>query len=29
MAYEDWKERYQREATPEQKAVVRDHQGRH
>jgi hypothetical protein len=29
MAYKDWKERYQRETTPEQKAVVRDHQGRH
>ena len=29
MTYEDWKERHQREATPEQKAALRDHQGRH
>ena len=29
MAYEDWKARYQREATPEQTAALRDHQGRH
>ena len=27
--YEDWKERYQREATPDQMAALRDHQGRH
>ena len=29
MAYEEWKERHQREATPEQQAQLRGHQGRH
>jgi hypothetical protein len=29
MPYEEWKARHQREATPEQQAVLRDHQGRH
>jgi hypothetical protein len=29
MPYEEWKERYQREATPDQMAALRDHQGRH
>jgi hypothetical protein len=26
MPYEEWKQRHQREATPEQKAALRDHQ---
>jgi hypothetical protein len=29
MPYEEWKERHQSEATPEQKAALRGHQGRH
>lgn len=29
MPYEEWKKRYQREASPEQTAMMRDHQGRH
>ena len=29
MPYEEWKVRHQREATPEQTAALRDHQGRH
>jgi hypothetical protein len=29
MPYEEWKERHQREATPEQQAALREHQGRH
>jgi uncharacterized protein len=29
MPYEEWKERHQREATPEQQATLREHQGRH
>jgi uncharacterized protein len=27
MPYEEWKQRHQREATPEQAAALRDHQG--
>lgn len=29
MPYEEWKERHQREASPEQQAALREHQGRH
>jgi hypothetical protein len=29
MPYAEWKERHQRDSTPEQQAALRDHQGRH
>ena len=29
MPYEEWKKRYQREASPDQAAMMREHQGRH
>ena len=29
MPYEEWKEQHQSEATPEQQAALRGHQGRH